>query len=138
MQSVGLRRIGALAAAFALVSHAPSATATPVLTPLVTDLGGQHSPTEDGKYLAWSDTSLVDGIRMTNAMVRSGDDSAYQINPVDTQGFVGDIEGSKLIYQLVRGKDSRVRIVDLRNGSVSIPHGVNSDLWEWGPAMSGD
>jgi hypothetical protein len=54
------------------------------------------------------------------------------------EAFPGGFSGSTLIYQHVRNGQSDLAEIDTGTLVHSLPAGVNTRAWEWGPTISGD
>jgi len=69
-------------------------------------------------------------------------DAAFKINPKGTQAYGGGIDGTRLLYQLIRGRLatlSDLRLFDLQaRRRMSLPAGVNTKNWECCGTISGD
>src|SRR5439155_23503612 len=65
----------------------------------------------------------------------------FKVNPKNTQAYAGGIDGTKLLYQLIRGAlatRSDLRLYDLTTRRTEpLPSGINSPKWECCGTMSG-
>lgn len=128
-------RIGLLVSA-SLVAVGVAAAAEPVA--VKTGPRNEVRPAAGGDWLVWSEsrgrrsgTFDVWAQRETTAPVK--------VNPAGTQGYAGGIDGTKLVYQQVRGRRSDLRIYDLTSRAHRrLPPGFNTRAWEWHPTLSDD
>jgi hypothetical protein len=103
---------------------------------LVRTRAREMTPTMDSGYLAWS-RARTGRPRATDAYVRS-DGRVRKVNRVGTEGWVGGIDGGRLAYQEIDGRDSDIRFYNLSNGARSAPRQVNTPRgWEFAPSLSG-
>src|SRR6185436_3191478 len=68
--------------------------------------------------------------------------NAFKVNPRNTQAYAGGIDGTMLVYQLIRGAladRSDLRLYDLAARHLRpMPAGINTPKWECCATMSGD
>ena len=64
------------------------------------------------------------------------------MNPKNTQAYGGGIDGTRLLYQLIRGRfadRSDLRLFDLQARRLAkLPAGINTQNWECCGTISGD
>ena len=60
------------------------------------------------------------------------------MNGSRSHAFSGSIDGTTFVYQLVRGSNSDIRLMDVVSHVKSAPTGINTRNWEWSPTVSGD
>jgi hypothetical protein len=130
--------LGALALAAAGTAIAVnSVTATPVKKTKKNEVG----PAADGHWLAWS-RSRERGTSPFDLSARRIGSRAFKVNPTGTQAYAGGIDGTRLVYQLVRGQvdtQSDLRLIDLGTRRQSrLPAGVNTKSWECCGTISGN
>jgi hypothetical protein len=67
--------------------------------------------------------------------------AAFKVNPRNTQAYAGGIDGTTLVYQLIRGNladRSDLRLYDLTaRHLLPMPSGVNTSRWECCASLSG-
>jgi hypothetical protein len=97
--------------------------------------GDQSTPGAGGGFDVWSNQPRRRSL--ARLMVR-GNGKTFRVNPPRTHGFAGGIDGSRLVYQVVRGRQSDLRLYDLkRRRQVSTLDRFNTRAWEWHPTLSG-
>jgi hypothetical protein len=98
------------------------------------------SPTAGGDWFAWSRSR---GKRESpfDVFAQQAGHAAFKVNPKGTQAFTGGIDGTTLVYQLLRGRlgaRSDLRLFDLATRhQLPMPAGVNSSKWECCGTISG-
>ena len=89
--------------------------------------------TGGGTYFAWTRGSR------TRLLLQSGPGQpAFQVNSSRSRAWSGSIDGTTFVYQLARGGNSDIRLMDVVSHAKSAPTGVNTRRWEWHPTISGD
>jgi hypothetical protein len=122
--------VGALAVAGLTVGTAAVlAASTPV--PVKTGPRNELTPAAGNDWLAWSQSRQGRPKRIDVFAQQTGR-PAFKVNPKGTQAYVGGIDGTMLVYQLLRGKlRSDLRLFDLTTRRQrSIPAGINTSKWE--------
>jgi hypothetical protein len=120
----------ALAAATALAATAPS--------PVKTTARNEVRPAAGDDWFAWSRSRARKTSPFDLYAQRTGG-SAFRVN---TKAYAGGIDGTTLVYHVIRG--SRPRLSDLRIFDLStkrhkpLPSGVNTRRWECCASISGD
>ena len=124
---------GAIAAAVALAVSTPA--------PVKTTRHNEVGPSAGGDWLAWS-RSRERGTSPYDLFAQHGTDPAFKVNRKDTQAYGGGIDGTRLLYQLIRGQFatlSDLRLFDLQTRRLKpLPTGVNTKNWECCGTISGD
>lgn len=124
----------AVAASAATAWAATSQTGTPVLATRL----NEENPAASGTYFAYSQNSRKRP-RRYDAYVRSGQGRPVKVNAPRTQGWIGGISGTTLVYQQVaRNGQSDLKFFDLATHKRSDAAGFNTRSWEWHPSISGD
>lgn len=96
--------------------------------------GDQSTPAGGGGFEVWS--AATRRARLSPLIGREGRDT-FRISPRGTSGYSGGIQGTKLVYQVVRGRQSDLRMYDLqKRRQVSTLGRINTRAWEWHPTMS--
>ncbi|HEV2756139.1 MAG TPA: hypothetical protein VG318_10255 [Actinomycetota bacterium] len=96
--------------------------------------GSQSVPAGGGGFHVWS--SQRSGQRTETLVARKGG-RVWRVNPAGTSGYAGGIDGTRLVYQVVRRQQSDLRLYDLaRRRHVSTLPRLNTRAWEWRPTMS--
>ena len=121
-----------LAAAALVVSAAASlAASSPV--PVKATPRNEISPAAGNDWFAWSKSR---GTRESpfDVYAQQTGYAAFKVNPKGTQAYTGGIDGTTLLYQLIRGRTgarSDLRLYDLATRrQPPMPAGVNSSQWE--------
>lgn len=60
------------------------------------------------------------------------------MNGSRSRAWSGSIDGTTFVYQLARGSNSDIRLMDVVSHVKSAPTGINTRRWEWHPTVSGD
>ena len=126
----------AVGAAFLLVGLA---SAAPAPIAVKTTSRSEMAPAAGGEWFAWTKSRE----RLSSPLdvwAQRGTEPAFKVNPRNTQGYTGGIDGSRLVYQLVFSANrSDLRLFDLETRRHrSLPRGVNTKRWECCPTISGD
>ncbi len=126
----------ALIATFLVADAALAATEMPLR---VTAGVNEVRPALEDDILAWHQ-----GNRRPDIFAQIGGGQPFQVNPGRTQGIMGDLEGTRLVYaqyprRFPKKGDGDVRMVDLSTGArLPVPGKVNTRHEEYAPSMSGD
>jgi hypothetical protein len=125
--------IGSIATAAAI------AASTPI--PVKTTPRNEVGPSASGDWLSWS-KSRERGTSAFDLFAQNGAAPAFRVNPKNTQAYGGGIDGTRLLYQLIRGRLaslSDLRLFDLQTRKLKkLPAGVNTKNWECCGTISGD
>jgi hypothetical protein len=127
----------AVGAAFLLVGLA--AAALVALIPVKASTRSELAPAAFGEWFAWT-KSRENGRSPLDVWAQRGTEPAFKVNPRNTQGYTGGIDGNRLVYQLVLSANrSDLRLYDLTTRRhLSLPRGVNTTRWECCGTISGD
>jgi hypothetical protein len=126
--AVALLALGPATAAAAPVQVAVKAKPPPV---------NEREGAAAGGYLSWDQNSRSDPGHVNEYVQRSGK-TPVRVNAAGTEGFGGGIWGRTLVYQQVTGGHSDLRLFDLLTHHRRAPFaGVNTELYEWHPTISG-
>ena len=88
--------------------------------------------TGGGTYFAWTRGSR------SRLLLQSGPGQpTFQVN-ASGRAWAGSIDGTTFVYQLDRGSNSDIRLMDVVSHVRSAPAGINTSRWEWHPTVSGD
>ena len=115
-----------------LVAATGAAQAATQIAVKATPAFEQAPGTGGGTYFAWSRGSAV------RLLIQSGPGQpAFHVN---TRGraWAGSIDGTTFVYQLDRGGNSDIRLMDVVSHVKSAPTAINTGRWEWHPTISGD
>jgi hypothetical protein len=128
-----------LIAAGAVVAAVALGASTPI--PVKTTRHNEVSPSAGGDWVAWS-RSRERGVSPFDLFAQHAADPAFRVNRKGTQAYGGGIDGTRLIYQLIRGQfatESDLRLFDLQTRWLTtLPAGVNTKNWECCGTISGD
>ena len=126
------------AAGIAVTAAAAIVASSPV--PVKASSRNEVAPAAGGDWFAWSRSR---GKRESpfDVFAQQTGHAAFKVNPKGTQAFTGGIDGTTLVYQLLRGPvgaRSDLRLYDLAtHHQLPIPAGVNSSKWECCATISG-
>jgi hypothetical protein len=100
----------------------------------------ENEPAASASYLAWSQNSAAHPNQF-NAYARPWGGPKFRVNALHTQGEMGGIDGTTLVYQQEvpsRGV-SDLKLFDLSSHQrTNPPAGVNTTSWEYWPSISGE
>ena len=117
----------------------PARLATPV--PVKTTRHNEVSPSAGGDWLVWS-RSRQRRVSPFDLFAQHANDPAFRVNRKGTQAYGGGIDGTRLLYQLIRGQyatQSDLRLYDLQTRRLkTLPAGINTKNWECCGTISGD
>ena len=123
----------------AVITAVAGAVATPV--PVKATRHNEVGPSAGDDWLAWS-RSRERGVSPYDLFAQHGTDPAFRVNRKGTQAYGGGIDGTRLLYQLIRGQFatlSDLRLFDLQTRRLKpLPAGVNTKNWECCGTISGD
>jgi hypothetical protein len=135
MVDMASRLAGAVVVAGVLAASGASATG-PVA--VKNSSRNEATPAAAGPYFAWA-KSRSGRPRVYDVWVEQPGQRPIRVNPPNTEGDLGGIDGTRLVYQQMRGIQSNIAFFDLASRRHSDPPpGVNSRRWEWRPVLSGD
>ena len=135
MVDMASRLAGAAVVAGILAASGASATG-PV--GVKTSSRNEAAPAAAGPYFAWA-KSRSGRPSVYDVWVEQPGQRPIRVNPANTEGDLGGIDGTRLVYQQVRGGSSNIAFFDLASRRHSDPPpGVNTRRWEWRPVLSGD
>jgi TIR domain len=108
-------------------------------TPVLETEAEEWRPIAGSGYLVWAE-SPTDAEDYTVMGRELGEGEPFVISEAGKQGRPGAISNGVLVYQeYVPGEESDIRYYDLSEREhLDTPSGVNTDDWEWYPAISGD
>jgi hypothetical protein len=136
------RKPALLIAAFAAVSVVAAvalAASTPV--PVKTTPRNEVGPAAGADWLVWS-RGRERGTAPFDLFAQHAADPAFKVNPKGTQAYGGGIDGTRLLYQLIRGRFatlSDLRLFNLQTRRrLALPAGINTKTWECCGTISGD
>jgi len=133
------REIFLLLLAGSIITAVAGAATTPV--PVKTTRHNEVSPSAGEDWLVWS-RSRQRRVSPFDLFAQHANDPAFRVNRKGTQAYGGGIDGTRLIYQLIRGQfadQSDLRLFDLQTRRLkSLPKGVNTKNWECCGTISGD
>jgi hypothetical protein len=136
--SVG-RRVGLpVVGLVGLVVMASTALGAVAQVPVLTSPRNEVQAAASDAFLAWSQNSVAHP-HLFNAWVRpSGGGARVRVNHVGTQGFMGGIDGTTLVYQQIKRNQSDVKLFNLvTHVRSNPPAGVDTAAWEFHPSVSG-
>lgn len=124
-------KLGALAVLFAVTQAGPEPVRATSLD--------ERNPAAGPDVVAWSQNSRARPERH-DAYVKVGSAPAVKVNARGTEGWIGGIDGTRLVYQEVSpGGQSDLKLFDISTKKRSaLPAGFNTERWDWHPSISGD
>jgi hypothetical protein len=136
------RKLAVLTVALAAGS-AVTALALAASTPIAvkTTPRNEVGPSASADWLSWS-RSRERKTSPFDLFAQHAADPAFRVNPKGTQAYGGGIDGTRLLYQLIRGRFanlSDLRLFDLQARKLAkLPAGINTKNWECCGTISGD
>jgi hypothetical protein len=135
------QRVGLLAAtATALVAVAVAGGATAPIAVKAT-ARDEFGPAASGEWFAWSRGRAKEPSPLDLYVQRAGG-RAFRVNKRSVQAYAGGIDGTTLVYQVIRGAlatGSDLRLYDLaRRRHKPVPAGIDTESWECCGTISGD
>jgi hypothetical protein len=133
------KRLFALAALATLIV-AFAATAATAPGPVKVGPRNEVSPAASDDWFVWSKSRKRQTSPFDLFAQQTGR-KAFKVNPKNTQAYPGGIDGTTLVYQLIRGAlagRSDLRLYDLTTRRLqAMPPGVNTPRWECCATLSG-
>jgi len=130
--------IGALVAV-ALGTAIAVGAATPI--PVKTTARNEVGPAAGADWFLWS-KSREREVSPLDLFAKHTGDPAFKVNVKGTQAYAGGIDGTRLLYQQLRGAlaiQSDLRLFDLATRRhAALPAGINTKGWECCGTISGD
>ena len=123
-----------LSAAGAAIAYGALQTPQPVVVRPGTQILPAAGP--GGAYIAYAQ-SRPRHPHIFDTYVKPAGQRRWKVNNRG-ESWPGGIDGTTLIYQQARRGNSDLRLIDMATKVRSIPTGVNTAKWEWGPTLSGD
>lgn len=121
-----------------VVTAIASGALTP--TPVKKTTRNEASPAASEDWFVWS-KSRQNETSPLDLFAEHAGERAFRVNPRNTQAYAGGIDGTTLIYQLIRGalaERSDLRLFDLATKKQQpIPGGINTKSWECCATISG-
>ena len=142
MSVTRLRRKSGLVIALA-VGALMSATALAYSTPVRVKATAKNEvgPAADDDWFAWSKSRERQASPFDLYAQQAGK-RAFRVNKKGTQAYAGGIDGTTLVYQVIRGAlavGSDLRLFDLATRRHKpIPRGISTNSWECCGTLSGD
>jgi len=106
--------------------------------PVRTSRAGEFQPAADDGYIGWQQNTRARP-NLYNAYAKPDGEPVFKVNAPRTQADMGGIDGTTLVYQQWRRRQSDLKFLDLDTKKRSNPPaGVNTRHWEYSPSVSGD
>jgi hypothetical protein len=129
-----------IAAVFGLLATALAIGATAPV-PVKATARNEAGPAAGDDWFAWSRSRERQASPYDLFAQRTGV-KPFRVNPKGTQAYAGGIDGTRLLYQLIRGQladRSDLRLYDLATRRrKSLPTGINTNGWECCGTIAGD
>ena len=123
--------VASAVAGLVLITTAALAASTPV--PVKNGPRNEFAPAAGDVWFAWSQ-SRRHHPRLFDVFAQQTGGAAFKVNHKGTLAYTGGIDGTTLVYQLIRGGRggrSDLRLVDLTTRrQQAIPPGINTSSWE--------
>jgi hypothetical protein len=98
----------------------------------------EKQPAAAGPWLAWAQNNKATPNRF-DVFARRDGGRRHRVNPRGTHALMGGIDGTTLVYQLLRGRGSDVAFYDVRSRRrLRTPSTLATRGWEWDPTISGN
>jgi hypothetical protein len=98
--------------------------------PVKTSSRSELAPAAGVEWFAWTKSRENDSGSLLDVWAQRGTERSFKVNPRNTQGYTGGVDGTRLVYQLIRGanaKGSDLRLFDLSTRRhLPLPRGVNT------------
>ena len=128
-----------LLTALAALGIAITAAAVTAPAPVKAGPRNEVGPAASDDWLAWSKSRKPNTSPFDLYAQQTGH-AAFKVNPKNTQAYAGGIDGTTLVYQLIRGNladRSDLRLYDLATRHLQpMPSGVNTPRWECCASLS--
>lgn len=135
------RKPAVVVLAIVTVATAALAIAASAPVPVKATTRNEVGPAASSDWFAWS-KSRERQTSPFDLFAQHLTEPAFRVNPKNTQAYAGGIDGTKLVYQLLRGNiaiRSDLRLYDLGSRkALTLPAGVNTKGWECCGTISGD
>ena len=122
-----------------IITAVAGAATTPI--PVKTTRHNEVSPSAGDNWFVWS-RSRGRSASPFDLFAQHGTDPPFKVNRNGTQAYGGGIDGTRLLYQLIRGQfatESDLRLFDLQTRRLKkLPAGVNTKNWECCGTISHD
>ena len=129
---------GAVAALAIVAGSVALAASAPV--PVKNGPKNEVGPAAGDDWFAWSQSREKNTSPLDLYAQQTGH-AAFRVNPKNTQAYAGGIDGTNLLYQLIRGNlatRSDLRLYDLTTRRLEpLPSGINTPKWECCGTISG-
>jgi len=133
------RRFALAAAAVVVTGFAATAVAASAPVAVKSSLRNEVGPAAGEGWFAWS-KSREKRTSPFDLYAQQTGRPAFKVNPKNTQAYAGGIDGTLLVYQLIRGNladRSDLRLFDLTTKHQRpVPAGINTPHWECCGTMS--
>jgi hypothetical protein len=124
----------------AAAATAATAFASTAPAPVKTGPRNEVGPAAGDDWFAWS-KSREKRTSPFDLYAQQTGQAAFKVNPKSTQAYAGGIDGTTLVYQLIRGNladRSDLRLYDLATRQRQpVPAGINTSRWECCGTISG-
>jgi hypothetical protein len=133
------RKRGFLISALLAVAFA-TATALGAASPIPVKMTASNEvrPSATASWLAWAQSRPRSSAY--DVWAQQGTAPAFKVNPPNTQGYPGGIDGERLVYQQITGSNrADLRLYDLaRRQGIPVPTGINTKSRECCATLSGN
>jgi hypothetical protein len=131
-----MRRAVPMALAVILFAAMPATAAVATTEQMVLATSkDEKTPAVANGILGWT---VIDSRGAPHAIVRLNGHRAKRIGPPTAQTWLGGVDGTSVVLQLVNGASSEIRAYNATSGArMTLPAAVASTRWEYAPTISG-
>lgn len=141
MSVPGKRQKAVLLAAIVWGVTAAIATSATAPVPIKATARGESTPAAEDDWFVWARSRERQASPVDVYAQREGG-KPFKVNRKGTQAYAGGIDGTTLVYQVIRGRlaaHSDLRLFDLATRRhLPIPRGIDTNAWECCATISGD
>lgn len=141
MSVSGKRQKAVLLATIVSGVTAAIATSATAPVPVKATARGESTPAASDNWFVWA-SSRERQPRLVDVYAQREGGKPFKVNRKGTQAYAGGIDGTRLVYQVLRGRPaarSDLRLFDLATRRhLPIPRGIDTNGWECCATISGD
>jgi hypothetical protein len=131
---VKYRRLIVTLAAIAAFAIPAVAAVAPVEQKVVATSRDEKTPAATDGLFAYT---VVNRRGVPHARVRLAGQAAKPIGPTTRQTWVGGVDGTDVVIQVISGTASNLQLYDATTGKrLALPRTVNTSLWEYAPTIA--
>jgi hypothetical protein len=131
---VTYRTILIITCAVAATAIPAAAAVAPVEQKVVATSRDEKTPAATDGLFAYT---VLDRKGVAHARVRLAGQAAKAIGPTSRQTWVGGVDGTEVVIQVISGTASNLQLFNAVNGRrMTLPRAVNTSLWEYAPTIA--